>query len=107
MTDEELLLALQACRIAHHIPGRLRVKLGATASGGLPGRAEASALLERLRGVEGVRAVSVNALARSCTVDSQPAVLPPAGWEDLLAGRRSEGAERLLAGFALAGLSGE
>lgn len=107
MTEEELLVALQACRVAHHIPGRLRVKLGVNVPGGLPGRDEATALLDRLRRVDGVNAVSVNVLARSCTVEYQAAVLPPADWDDLLTGRRSEGAARLFARFARAGSSEE
>ena len=53
----ELDAALRACRIAHHIPGRLRVKLGGDA-GGLPAKAEALALLDRLRSLEGVAARS-------------------------------------------------
>ncbi|RWR27553.1 cation transporter [Sinirhodobacter populi] len=99
MTDEELLAGLAACRIAHHIPGRLRVKLGATSSQAMPGLAEAAALLVRLRAIQGVKAVTVNKLARSSTVEYDPAILAPEGWEDVMQGRQTGAAEELLARF--------
>lgn len=101
MNEDELLAALKSCRIAHHIPGRLRVKLGTHASRALPGKAEAMWLLDRLRRLDGVKAVSLNALARSCTVEYLPSLISPAAWEDLLAGNESQSASALLERFAL------
>lgn len=74
--------------IAHHIPGRIRIRLDI-------GVAEVARLREfdpeRLRGalagIRGVRDVRVNVLARSCTVEYDTSVIPGAAWEDLLASR--------------------
>lgn len=103
MTEADLLAALKSCRIVHHIPGRLRVKLGVIAGGTMPSLAEGEALLERLRGIEGVTSVAVNRLARSCTVEYAPARISPAAWHDLLAGTGSDAANALLAQFGRTG----
>lgn len=102
MKAGELDAALRACRVAHHIPGRLRVKLGGD-TGRLPGKAEALALLDRLRSLEGVAAVQVNALARSCTVEYAPGVILPEAWDDLLSGRDTAAAGALLERFQRTG----
>lgn len=83
--------------IAHHIPGRVRLKFDI-------GSIEHSRLreihpeslriaLENIRGVFGVR---LNALARSCTVEYDETVIPRAAWEDLLAGRATAAADILI-----------
>lgn len=93
-------------RVAHHIPGRLRVKL---AEGGLPEGFRLSDLAaafdktgawaSALRAASdhpAIRSVKLNALARSCTIQYDPAAVAPAAWEDLLAGRRTPACEDLL-----------
>ena len=90
--------ALRACRIAHHVPGRFRVKLAGDLEG-RPGEAEAVALLDRLRALPGVGALTLNTLARSCTVAYARAVIPPPAWDDLLSGRDTGAAAALLARF--------
>lgn len=81
-------------RIAHHVPGRVRFKLdeGAGLSGAL---AEAQAFLKSLDSVEGIAAIKLNVLARSCTVEYDPSHIPPAAWGDLIGGAASPEADRL------------
>ncbi|PWC44239.1 hypothetical protein [Azospirillum sp. TSO22-1] len=98
MTTTDLVRRLAASlRIAHHIPGRVRLKLAAEPGPELAAAAGDAAALDRaLRGVAGVRSVALNPLARSCTVEYDPTLIPPSAWTDLLAGRTSAGAEALL-----------
>lgn len=87
-------------RIVHHVPGRVRFKLdeGAGLSGAL---AEAQAFVKSLDRVEGIAAIKLNVLARSCTVEYDPSRIPPTAWRDLIGGLESPDAERL------AGILGE
>jgi len=77
-------------RVAHHIPGRIRLKL---ATEGETGLRDALAEVKRFVGAAstapGIRAVSLNLLARSCLVEYDPAQIAPAAWTDLIAGNRS------------------
>lgn len=98
--DDVLLRAGEVLAVAHHVPGRIRLKL-------VDDRAAAAVLAgtrfpepARLAAVAGVRAVRPNLLARSCVVEYDPAVLPPAAWTDLLAGVRTEACELLLHSLA-------
>ncbi|MHB1375572.1 MAG: hypothetical protein ACYC5W_12025 [Thauera sp.] len=86
---------LRDVRIAHHIRGRIRLKLDASAvSIDLP-KLEARAFQSLLDRSPGVRSVQVNLLARSCTVHYDPEVIPERAWGDLLAGVASEAARIL------------
>lgn len=82
--------------IAHHIPGRIRLKfdIGMAELSGLdalrPERLQDA--LNNMRGVSGVR---LNLLARSCTVEYDHRVIPAAAWEDLLACRETPAAQIL------------
>lgn len=81
-------------RIAHHVPGRVRLKLEEGA--GLAGAAaEVQAFVKSLDAVDGIGAVSLNLLARSCTVEYDPRRIAPNAWRDLIAGVDSPDAERL------------
>lgn len=81
-------------RIAHHVPGRVRLKLEGGA--GLAGAvAEVQAFVKLLEAVEGIGAVSLNLLARSCTVEYDPRRIAPNAWRDLVAGVDSPEAARL------------
>lgn len=83
--------------IAHHIPGRIRLKLSGAATSAPSGAAERVLHFCRIApDVPGIRTAKLNPLARSCVVEYDPAAIPPAAWEDLAEGRRSEPAERLL-----------
>lgn len=96
-------------QIAHHIPGRIRLKLAAHVQPGIiPPAEEAKRFVRAVTGTAGIRAVTLNLLARSCVVEYDPAVIPPQAWHDLVAGGRSGAAAALLdailrAGDALAG----
>lgn len=88
-------------RIAHHLPGRVRLKLEAELSAAQQ-RAigEARQLLEALGGVPGIRTVKLNLLARSCTVEYDPTRIPPAAWEQLVAGTAGDAGAALRAKLA-------
>lgn len=105
MPDEFLNRLAAALTIAHHIPGRVRLKLDGAAERGLVALADdARALHRALTGAEGIRSVALNPLARSCTIEYDPTVIPPSAWPDLLRGEASAAARTLLriatAGFA-------
>lgn len=92
---EELRALLRDVRIAHHVRGRIRLRLepGAVAIGFPRERARSfQALLDR---IPGVRSVELNLLARSCTVHYDPAHIPERAWGDLLDGTLSDAAAML------------
>ncbi len=83
--------------VAHHIAGRIRLKL----DGGLPvfadGRQPTLAEVQAaLAAMNGVRSVRINLLARSCTVEYDAKVIPPTAWSDLLNGTESPAADALV-----------
>lgn len=84
--------------IAHHIPGRVRLKL-ATQDGMTVDQAisDARQFGQGIDRVPGIRSVSLNLLARSCVVEYDPGHIPPAAWQDLVTGRTSPAADSLLA----------
>lgn len=84
-------------RIAHHIPGRIRLKLaGDLDSAQLDAIADAKRFGRALDDVPGIRSVKLNLLARSCTLEYDASVIPAAAWGDFLEGARTPAAERLL-----------
>lgn len=98
--DSDLLRFTRYLRIAHHIPGRVRLKLVADlADADMDLLGGAKRFHAALSGRAGIRAISLNPLARSCTVEYDAAVIPPTAWSDLLAGTRSAAAEILLQTF--------
>lgn len=98
MAHIDLIRRLSASlRIAHHIPGRVRLKLDASADAGVAAAAgDVESLRRSLSGSPGIRTVSLNPLARSCTIEYDPSVIPPTAWPDLLHGDLSAGAQTLL-----------
>ena len=84
-------------RIAHQIPGRVRLKLDAAALD-MPALREVSGerLKTALASVRGVHDIALNLLARSCVVAYDNGTIPDAAWPDLLAGRRTPAAATLL-----------
>ncbi|HYG85240.1 MAG TPA: cation transporter [Azospirillum sp.] len=106
MTHIDLLQRLTASlRIVHHIPGRVRLKLDATPGPELAAAVgDVKALNRALAGSHGIRLVNVNPLALSCTIEYDPALIPPSAWPDLLAGENSPGAEVLLRIVSAAGI---
>jgi len=85
-------------RLAHQIPGRVRLKLDAAALDvPLLRGLGAQALQQALASVRGVQDFSFNLLARSCVITYDNATIPDAAWPDLLAQRPSASAQTLLA----------
>lgn len=85
-------------KIAHQIPGRVRFKFSTSAANGVKFDAPdkgGDALGEVLGRTRGIRDISWNLLARSCTISYDPQVIPDSAWVDLLAGRNSAAAETL------------
>lgn len=83
-------------RIAHQISGRVRLRLAAAAFETAAWRAGGGdGLRACFAALPGVRAIGFNALARSCVVEYDPALIPDAAWADLLAGRASPAASTL------------
>ena len=79
--------------IAHQVPGRLRLKLGGVSFEGADNRSDTiNAALKRIRGVKNI---SWNLLARSCTIEYDPAVIPNTAWPDLLANADTPAAQTL------------
>ena len=79
--------ATDAIEIAHHIRGRIRLRL-VDDGGALP--EEAAGLVRAVQSVleraPGVRSIRVNRLARCCAVEYDAGVLPPGAWGDFFAG---------------------
>lgn len=101
--DSELLRFTRYLRIAHHIPGRIRLKLVADlADADMDLLGGAKRFHAALSGRAGIRSISLNPLARSCTVEYDAAIIPSSAWPDLLAGTRSAAAAILLDTFGAA-----
>lgn len=83
-------------RIAHHIPGRIRLKLEVDLDPGqLDAIADAKRFGRALDNIPGIHSVKLNVLARSCTVEYDTKAIPAGAWADLLNGVRSPAAEVL------------
>lgn len=77
-------------RIAHHIPGRVRLKLNVAAVGEMTEIiAVAKNFGRSFENAPGIRSVSVNPAALSCVVEYDPGRIPPAEWEALVKGAPS------------------
>lgn len=84
---ERLREAAAQVRIVHHLSGRLRMKLDARPPAlRLPPHVRRREVHELVADIEGVYAVRINVLARSCTVEYDPAVIPDEAWGDFLRG---------------------
>ncbi|MFC0712000.1 HMA2 domain-containing protein [Azorhizophilus paspali] len=92
---DELRDYLAHIRIVHHIHGRIRLKL-VSGYESLAGRSRQArrfqSILDRTPGIHSVR---VNPLARSCSVEYDPQVIPAEAWGDFLAGVDSPAAVAL------------
>ena len=75
--------ARQNIQIAHHIPGRIRLKFGAPA--GLD--VDFSTLKKVFEKMPSIQNLKVNLLARSMTIQYDAKRLPPAAFDDFLAGK--------------------
>ena len=75
---EHILTLAQHAEIAHHIPGRIRLKVRLSGVE-LVQQTDAQSLLGCIPGVLGVK---INPLARSAVIEYDPKVIPSALWED-------------------------
>lgn len=95
--DFPLLRFARALVVAHHIPGRIRLKLDAPVDGELKAMADdAKRFATALSTMAGIRSLSLNPLARSCTIEYDPSIIPPPAWGGLLSGTPAPGTEILL-----------
>ncbi|MDR1450767.1 MAG: hypothetical protein LBI57_00295 [Helicobacteraceae bacterium] len=79
---ERLKEILPRISVAHHIPGRVRLKL----NGKIPSRALESSLDRYIKSVKGVVGVSVNPFSASAVVSYDPNKLSPTLFEALSKG---------------------
>ncbi|MDO8607414.1 MAG: cation transporter [Phaeospirillum sp.] len=96
-TIEGLWRFARQARIAHHIPGRVRLKLEGKADGAA---ADVRHFVDAASRTSGIRSVNVNLLARSCVVEYDTALISPSAWQDIVDGTRSPHAEQLLRSLA-------
>ncbi|MFO1205421.1 MAG: hypothetical protein U1E63_06785 [Burkholderiales bacterium] len=88
---------LPSLRLAHQIPGRVRLKLdvvGLLTSNLQKGDIER--LQSALGSIRGVRSIRLNLPARSCAVEYDSTIIPDAAWADLLAQRATPDAQVLI-----------
>jgi hypothetical protein len=71
--------------IVHHLPGRIRLRLG-VALWGAAARFERERFQGLLNGLEGIRQVRVNPAVASVVIEYDPRLVPPANWETLIGG---------------------
>jgi len=84
-------------QIAHQIPGRIRLKVALAVLDDAAVREIGSDSLGQVLGtIPGVRDIRLNKLARSCTVEYNPDLIPDVAWHDLLSGHDSPAARVLL-----------
>lgn len=75
--------------IAHHVPGRVRVKLDIAALAHLP-NVDTGPFVALARRIPGVKAIRVNAAALSAVIEYDTRLIAAPVWERLLAGDRAE-----------------
>lgn len=71
--------------IVHHLPGRIRLRLGA-ALWGSAARIERDRFRTLLDGLDGIRDVRVNVAVASVVIEYDPEQIPPDNWETLVRG---------------------
>ena len=94
MNSHQLGELLQLLAIAHHIPGRIRLKLVSVQQAQARGLdlTDVERFTTALRQVAGVRSVTLNAVALSCVIDYNPDALSHDTWAALLSGVVDHGA---------------
>lgn len=82
--------------IVHHLPGRIRLRLGPALWSRIAqvGRGRLQALAAELE-AEGIRGVRVNAAVASVVVEYDSAQVPPENWETLVQGNALEAGDML------------
>jgi hypothetical protein len=67
--------------VAHHLRGRIRLRLGLEALGSMAGLDPAWLRLP-FQDLEGIRSIRINPAALSAVIEYDPATLPPAWWDE-------------------------
>jgi hypothetical protein len=75
--------------IVHHIPGRVRLRLGLALLGRLD-EVDGTLFKRVVAALDGIRDVRVNAAALSVVIQYEPARIPPALWHTLTEGEDSQ-----------------
>jgi hypothetical protein len=75
--------------IVHHIPGRVRLRLGLPLLGHVE-RLDTGLLQRLLASLDGIRDVRVNAAALSVVIQYDPAQMPPTLWQILTEGEDAQ-----------------
>lgn len=75
--------------IAHHVPGRIRLKLNMAALAHLP-KVDPAPFVDLVARIPGVKATRVNPAALSVVVDYDPRLIAGPVWERLLSGGPAE-----------------
>ncbi|SIR57622.1 hypothetical protein SAMN05880558_11765 [Aeromonas sp. RU39B] len=104
MTHIEQLRAItRYLSIAHHIPGRIRLKmkLEALASREFDAIGQVGQLRAMIESMPGIRDLRVNPAALSCVVEYDQSELPASLWESLIKGEECDAVHALLERIAL------
>lgn len=84
-TDIDTLISLREyLSVAHHVPGRIRLKLNPAIRQAL-GLRDSSAIERAVQAVPGIRQVRLNTLAGSVVVEYASDIIQPVWWQTLLA----------------------
>ncbi len=75
--------------IAHHVPGRIRIRLNVNAFYRAP-HLDPTPVIDLIRRMRGVRTTRINAAALSIVIEYDPRILPQMVWERLLRGEKAE-----------------
>ena len=95
--DFPLLRFARQLSIAHHVPGRIRLKLNGPIGGDLKAMADqAKRFANSLSAMAGIRSVTLNPLAKSCTIEYDVSVISSSAWSGFLSGSNSPGSDVLL-----------
>ncbi|MBB4314695.1 heavy-metal-associated domain-containing protein [Roseospira marina] len=82
--------------LVHHVPGRVRLRVGAGALAVLP---KGGASLDALAPLFAPGTIRLNPAARSVVITHDPARFPPAFWQECLDGSDATARARLAAAF--------
>lgn len=89
MTPDTLLRARPHLRIAHHVPGRLRIRFAPAVLKTAPEIADNQAL-DTLESMPGVKKVQLRLMAASLLIEYDPKAMPSETWETILSGPERE-----------------
>lgn len=96
-SDHPLLRFVRRLSVAHHIPGRIRLKLDGPLDAEVKAAAtQAKQFGDSLSTMAGIRSVALNPLAKSCTIEYDISIIPSSAWSGLLNGEDTPDSASLL-----------